>query len=549
LAQQTTPPPQDLVKLTTRSDLVLVPVIVTDKSGNHVPGLTKDSFRIEENGKLRSISIFEELHTEAPTIPASAQNPGTYSNFLLGDDHPWRITIVVLDMLNTPWLRQIEGKKQLIDYLSRSAVRNEPTAVFGLNSRGLHQLHPFTTNTQVLLDALQKLKLSLSTEERTQPPATLTDDPTEDQQASDEALLMSDFMQDLDTTITANYQRTAIRETLAALTQLSSAFQSIPGRKTLIWASAGFPFTIDDPQSFARQGDDLRPEYEQAWRSLDSANIAVYPVDLGSVDFTPGALPSANATTSTRQINNIRGNNGLKSALNLPYDQGVQQRLTLHAFADSTGGRACITIAEIDKCFAAAVDDSRSYYLLGYYLGADTQPGWRKLKVKVSGDSLHIRYRTGFYIAPKLDDTPELRRQQIVDALASPVPYTGLRLTARIVPPDNTAPPAFTSGQKKSAEFILGVMGDSVTMDSAKGNAVDLQLAALAFDTNRKAVASTSQALATTFKPEMAQKIRQTGLGIPQKLDLPPGKYEIKFAVRDNLTGLLGTISLPLELK
>ncbi len=548
-AQQTTPPPQDLVKLTARSDLVLVPVIVTDKSGTHVPGLSKDSFRIEENGKLRSVSVFEELHTEPPAIPANAQNPGTYSNFLLGDEHPWRITIVVLDMVNTPAMRQLEAKKQLIAYLTRSTLREEPTAVFGLNSRGLQQLHPFTTDTKVLIDALQKLKLSLSTEERTQPPATLTDDPTEDQQSSEEEQLMSDFMQDLDTTITANYQRSAIRETLGALTQLSSAFQSIPGRKTLIWASAGFPFTIDDPQSFARQGDDLRPEYEQAWRSLDSANIAVYPVDLGSVDFTPNALPSANATTSTRQINNIRGNNGLKSALNLPYDQGVQQRLTLHAFADSTGGRACITIAEIDKCFATAVDDSRSYYLLGYYLGADTQPGWRKLKVKVSGDSLHIRYRTGFYVASKLDDTPELRRQQIVDALASPVPYTGLRLTARILPPNNNALPASTSGRKKSAEFMLGVMGDSVTMDSTKGNAVDLQLAALAFDSSRKAVASTSQALATTFKPEMAQKIRQTGLGIPQKLELPPGKYEIKFAVRDNLSGLLGTVSLPLDLK
>ncbi len=548
-AQQTTPPPQDLVKLTARSDLVLVPVIVTDKSGTHVPGLSKDSFRIEENGKLRTVSVFEELHTEPPAIPANAQNPGTYSNFLLGDEHPWRITIVVLDMVNTPSMRQLEAKKQLIAYLTRSTLREEPTAVFGLNSRGLQQLHPFTTDTKVLIDALQKLKLSLSTEERTQPPATLTDDPTEDQLSSEEEQIMSDFMQDLDTTITANYQRTAIRETLGALTQLSSAFQSIPGRKTLIWASAGFPFTIDDPQSFARQGDDLRPEYEQAWRSLDSANIAVYPVDLGSVDFTPNALPSANATTSTRQINNIRGNNGLKSALNLPYDQGVQQRLTLHAFADSTGGRACITIAEIDKCFATAVDDSRSYYLLGYYLGADTQPGWRKLKVKVSGDSLHIRYRTGFYVASKLDDTPELRRQQIVDALASPVPYTGLRLTARILPPNNNALPASTSGRKKSAEFMLGVMGDSVTMDSTKGNAVDLQLAALAFDSSRKAVASTSQALATTFKPEMAQKIRQTGLGIPQKLELPPGKYEIKFAVRDNSTGLLGTISLPLDLK
>ncbi len=215
---------------------------------------------------------------------------------------------------------------------------------------------------------------------------------------------MSDMMQDLNDAVAANYQRMATRQTLSAMTQLGRALESVPGRKTLIWATAGFPFTIDDPNSFARQGDDLRPEYEDAWRSLNSANIAVYPVDLGSVDFTAKALPSANSTVSKSQIATVRGTNGngLRSPMNLPHDEGVQQRLTMHAFADSTGGRACVTISELARCFAEAVDDSRAYYLLGYYLGEDTQPGWRKLKVKVVGDGLHVRYRTGFYVTSKI---------------------------------------------------------------------------------------------------------------------------------------------------
>ena len=232
---------------------------------------------------------------------------------------------------------------------------------------------------------------------------------------------MSDFMQDLVDTLTANYQRIATRETLVGMTQLAHAFQAIPGRKTLIWASAGFPFTIDDPQSFARQGDDLRPEYEEAWRALDSANVAVYPVDLNEVDFNTKNLPSANSGITSRQINNIRGTNGLKSATRLSYDKGSQQRLTLHAFADTTGGRACVTVDELEKCFAEAVDDSRAYYMVGYYLGGDTQPGWRKLKVKVDGDGLRVRYRSGFYVAPRVEDSAELRRKQLVDALASPI--------------------------------------------------------------------------------------------------------------------------------
>jgi VWFA-related protein len=293
--------------------------------------------------------------------------------------------------------------------------------LFGLNSAGLRQLHPFTTDTKVLVLALQKLKLSLRSEESTQPDSTLTDDPAIDGEATYEEQLLSDVLQELNDTAAADYQRMATCQTLSAMAQFAHALGTIPGRKTLIWATAGFPFTLDDPNSFARQGDDLRPQYEEAWRSLNSANIAVYPVGLGSVDYTPKGLPSANATVSKTQINTIRGTNGsLRSPVNLRYDQGVQQRLTMRAFADATGGRACVTISELEKCFAQAVDDSRAYYLLGYYLGDDTQPGWRRLKVKVvAGDGLHIRSRTGFYVGPKVPVTSEQSRQELVDALAS----------------------------------------------------------------------------------------------------------------------------------
>jgi hypothetical protein len=96
---------------------------------------------------------------------------------------------------------------------------------------------------------------------------------------------------------------------------------------------------------------------------------------------------------------------------------------------------------------------------------------------------------------------------------------------------------------------MLGVMGNSITIDREQGNGIDLEVIALAFDSNRKSVATTAQAIATGLKPEMMQKTLQTGLGIPEKLDLPPGKYEVKFAVRDNSSGLLGTVSVPIELK
>jgi VWFA-related protein len=361
--------------------------------------------------------------------------------------------------------------------------------------------------------------LFASCDESTQPPATLTDDPTIDGEATFEEQLMSDMLQDLNDTVAANYQRMATRQTLAALTQFAHALGAVPGRKTLIWATAGFPFTIDDPSAFARQGDDLRPEYEEAWRSLNSGNIAVYPVDLGSVDYTAKGLPSANATVSKTQINTIHGTsgNGLRSPVNLPYDQGAQQRLTMHAFADATGGRACVTISELGKCFAQAIDDSRAYYLLGYYLGDDTQPGWRKLKVKVAGNDLRVRCRSGFYVVERAAVSPEQRRQEFVDALSSVVPYTGVRLTARLAMGQDSSvsssevQSSAAPTQARPVAFVLGIMGDSLSVDRERGNAIDLQIAGLAFDSKRQSVASSSQTLATVLKPEMLQKISTNG--------------------------------------
>ncbi len=540
-------PAQEMVRLTARSDLVLVPVIVTDKSGQPVSGLQKDAFRIEENGKVRVTAIFEEATTENPSSLAKQPVTEVHSNFLPGSDNLWRMTIVVLDLINTSSMRQLEAKERLVDYLLRSAQRDESMALFALAPNGLRQLHPFTADTAVLIEALQKLKLSLSSEERTQPPEQLADVSSSQQQASDEEQLMSDALKDLDATITANDQRLATRETLDGLTQLARAFQTIPGRKTLLWATGGFPFTIDDPQSFARQGDDLRSEYEEAWRTLNSANIAVYPVDLNEMDVRSGSLPSANTGVSSSQIADMRGTNGLKSPIRLPYDKTIQQRLTLHAFANATGGRACITVAELERCFAQAVDDSRDYYLLGYYLEGDTEPGWRKLKVRMVPEGLHVRYRTEFYVAPRLTDTPEIRRKELVDALASPVDYTGLRLNARLLPP-SAAPSSASTAEPRPAEFMLAIMGDSIFIDRQNGNAINLEVTTLAFNGSHKAVASISQTIASKLTPERMQKILQSSLGTPQKIALPPGKYEIKFAVRDNQSGLLGTLSVPLDL-
>ena len=68
--------------------------------------------------------------------------------------------------------------------------------------------------------------------------------------------------------------------TLEALREIGEAYSGIPGRKSLIWATGGFPFQIEDAARFGMYERALLPAYEEAWRTLNRGNIAVYPLDV-----------------------------------------------------------------------------------------------------------------------------------------------------------------------------------------------------------------------------------------------------------------------------
>ncbi len=369
----------EIPKFTSKSRLVLVPVMVTDKSGEHIGGLGRDAFKVEEHGKVREATIFEEVKTVAPIAktPTAVAEEGR-SNFAFNDTKNWRLTVVVLDMLNTPYLYQAEGKRRLIQYLSRSLRSAEPTALFGLRENGLKQLHPFTTDTAVLLAALRKVQGEAGQDEMNGQSAASLKDMTDmlSQNSSDEtAQLISDFMNDQQATMDAAQQRRSIRTTLTAMTQIAHAYSAIPGRKTMIWASGGFPFMIDDPQSFARMGSDMMEKYEETWRALVSADIAIYTVDLTGLG-GGGSLTASGNADARRAATGRRPSGNPNSSMLIPYDKGIQKQATLQAFADATEGIPCANTGDIEKCFARAIDDSRSYYLLGYYLPPDDQkPG------------------------------------------------------------------------------------------------------------------------------------------------------------------------------
>src|SRR6202789_755565 len=67
------------VKFTARAELVLIPTLVTDKSGNHISGLTKEDFKVFENGAEQKVATFEEITSDAHRVSRPA-DPNVFSN-------------------------------------------------------------------------------------------------------------------------------------------------------------------------------------------------------------------------------------------------------------------------------------------------------------------------------------------------------------------------------------------------------------------------------------------------------------------------------------
>src|SRR5271166_5852628 len=145
------------IKFTARSELVLIPTLVTDKSGNHITGLKKEDFTVLENGAEQKVATFEEITSDAHRY-SRPRNPNEFSNSVAGPASNRRITLMVLDLLNTRFMDQAYARQDLLKYLTQSVDQREPTALYTLTRSGIHVIHDFTTDPRVLVAALHKVK-------------------------------------------------------------------------------------------------------------------------------------------------------------------------------------------------------------------------------------------------------------------------------------------------------------------------------------------------------------------------------------------------------
>ncbi len=266
---------------------------------------------------------------------------------------------------------------------------------------------------------------------------------------------------------------------------------------------------------------------------LNAGNIAVYPIDSRGL---------------ANPLFNMGGG----------YDSGAMQRFnqtqnSMWYFADATGGRYFTNRNDLDKAYELAVMDSGDSYLLGYYFKRDHTPtarskdknylDYRKLQVKVAVKGVEVQARQGFAVGAGTDqqDLAKSAREEEATAIRSERDYTAIQFSGKWGP--------VTAGKdgKKLVEFELKLPAGFARLDETNGNRLDVDFVVVAKSPTGEVVSQASRQLQVRIPARQLPQYFKAGTVYRYVLEVPPGEYTVRFIVRDNLTGQMGSVTTPLK--
>lgn len=545
------------ITFTSTTQYVLVPVVVTDKDGKPIAGLTKNDFQLLENGKPQPISSIEEI-TKAVAAPVKRATPGRssgspieFSNTTESDRTPRRLVIIALDLVNSPFQDQSRARRQLVSYLAENI---EPGALYQLvviENNGLRVLHDYTQDPAALVAALKNVQTRVTHKDMVDPAvksfavkggsagtgspgatdvgattATYTLDRSVD---SEEALMA--MLAQAEQPYAQMIESAAVSSTLTAFQQIAERASGVPGRKSLIWITGAFPFSISSSNGAVSDGVPFGL-FQHVMHELSNQMISVYPVDIRG-------LLTTNADASQHLT---RSQNAFPSAL--LNDEANRQRDaldTMRTFADMTGGRAFFNTNDTKGAIREAAQDGQAYYLLSYPVDkSNRRAGWRKISVK-SGN-YRVRAREGYFLTQNTLDPINAARYDIETALTSPFDYTGLPMRLLLQPPAG-------SGDKRKITFAMMMPPKIATIDSSDTNHLFVEIAYAVMTPKGDSAAHKGTTYNLHLNPVQLQQVTTVGVSYGDTVELSPGAYKLRVVMRDNLTGKIGSVLAELNVK
>ncbi len=238
--------------ITKETSLVLVDTVVTDKKGTYIKDLKQSDFRVWEDNKEQPIKSFS-FESDAAT------NDRKHYMVMMFDNS----TMNVSD--------QAKARDAALKFLDANTGANRYIAIVDFGGT-LRVAQNFTTNAERLKKVVRDIKFAAVTPAPDNPDVEATP-------VSAPAMGIPQLVNP-----EADF---GVRTLLLALRNLAKSVAAVPGRKTLVLFSAGFPMDPSDPNTMERES-----ELTAAINACNKANVAVYPIDVRGLITPMGAAPA-----------------------------------------------------------------------------------------------------------------------------------------------------------------------------------------------------------------------------------------------------------------
>ena len=510
---QVTSTPQGGFRLRTNADLVLTNVVARDaKTGEIVKGLKQSDFKIFEGGKEQTIDTFdfESVDMATPlneaTVSGLAAGPTGNGNKAVVVAKPeelrnHRLIVMFFDLTSM----QPEDLERAVD-AAQAFLRTkmQPADLVALVSLGdtLSVDQDFTADKNALINEVGVYN------------------GTEGQGFAQGAGANSNQVED--TTAyspdESEYNDLNTDRELFALRAVSKSLEKINEKKSLLYFSGGI----------SRDGIENEASLRAAINSAVRADLAIYSVDTRGLQAI-GPLGDA----STGSLHGQGGFNG--GALMNNINQNLATQEVMATLSTDTGGTAFFDSNDFAAAFAKVQADTSAYYAVGFHSSNPARDGkYRKLTVKIDRPGIKLEYRPGYYAPADFKHSgKEDREQELEDQLASDLPAADMavymdamyfRLEAnRFYMPVSLVVPG------SQVPFVKGGDKDKATLD----------IIGAVIDEAKRPVGRVRQTI--PLKLDASLNARQKNIQYTTSFDLPPGKYQIKFVVRENQAGRMGS--------
>jgi len=222
-------------------------------------------------------------------------------------------------------------------------------------------------------------------------------------------------------------------------------------------------------------------------------------------------------------------------------DANFGSQETLATLASDTGGKAFFDSNDFAPAFQQIQHDTEAYYIIGFHSTNTARDGsYRRLTVKLNRSDVKIDYRPGYYAPADFQhQKTEDREQALTEQMRSDLPATDVAVYLQalyfrlednkfFVPVSLIVPgsqiPFLKNGDRDKAN--IDVMGEVKNAQGiVVGNVRDTVKLAL----------------------DSSQQVQRKNIQYSTGFTLAPGRYHLKFVVRENQTGRMGSFETDLQ--